>query len=65
MAAKSVKKDVMVKLGSVTDDQLEEILTDLDLTVTVERRKKENAVFNAIGRHLSSQRKWKIWRTRV
>ena len=55
MAAKSVKKDVMAKLGSVTDDQLEEILTDLDLTVTVERRKKENAVFNAIGRHLSSE----------
>ena len=55
MAAKSVKKDVMAKLGSVTDDQLEEILTDLDLTVTAERRKKENAVFNAIGRHLSSE----------
>ena len=36
MAAKSVKKDVLTRLGLVTDDQLEEILTDLDLTVSVE-----------------------------
>ena len=48
MATKSVKKDALTGLGLVTDDQLEEILTDLDLTVSVERRKKENAVFNLI-----------------
>ena len=54
MAAKSVKKDVLTKLGLIVDDQLEEILTDLDLTVTTEKRKKGDAVFNAIGRYLSS-----------
>ena len=54
MAAKSVKKDVLTKLGLIVDDQLEEILTDLDLTVTAEKRKKGDAVFNAIGRYLSS-----------
>ena len=54
MAAKSVKKDVLTKLGLINDDQLEEILTDLDLTVSTEKRKKADAVFNAISRHLAS-----------
>ena len=55
MSVKSVKKDVLSKLGLISDDQLEEILTDLDLKVTAEKRKKGDAVFNAISRHLSSE----------
>ena len=55
MAAKSVKKDVLSKLGLIDEDQLEEILTDLDLTLSTEKRKKSDAVFNAINRHLSSE----------
>ena len=55
MSASTVKTEVVSKLGLVSDDDLEAILTSLDLTVTVERRKKEKAVFNAIVRYLTSE----------
>ena len=55
MSAKSVKKDVFMNLGLIEDDQLEEVLTDLDLVVSAEKRKKSDAVFSAISRHLSSE----------
>ena len=54
MAAKSVKKYVLTKLGLINDGQLEEILADLDLTMSTEKRKKADAVYNAISRHLAS-----------
>ena len=42
------------KVGLVSDDNLEAILTSLDLAVDAERRKKEKAVYNAIIRYLTS-----------
>ena len=55
MSTSTVKTEVVSQLGLVSDDDLEAILTSLDLTVSVERRKKEKAVFNAIVRYLASE----------
>ena len=54
MAASSVRTEVVSKVGLVSDDNLEAILTSLDLAVNAERRKKEKAVYNAIVRYLTS-----------
>ena len=53
--ASSLKTLVVMKLGLVTDDDLEAILTSLDLSVSETRRKKDKAVFNAIVRYLTSE----------
>ena len=44
-----------MKFGLVTDDDLEAILTSLDLSVSETRRKKEKSGFNAIVRYLTSE----------
>ena len=50
-----MKTEVLSKLGVISDDNLEAVLTSLDLTVSTERRKKDKAVFNAIVRYLTSE----------
>ena len=50
-----MKTEVLSKLGVISGDNLEAVLTSLDLTVSTERRKKDKAVFNAIVRYLTSE----------
>ena len=50
-----MKTEVLSKLGVISDDNLEAVLTSLDLTFSAERRKKDKAVFNAIVRYLTSE----------